>query len=266
MAELLCLTDPRSLRDALAAAFPALPSTEVCWQLGRQAATPGTAFFIGYQAAMRCLDPELPHSSWAAFCISERGVRDPRLMQTQFDDQAQRLVGHKSYAMFAGRGLDYLYIVARSGEDLVALKLAAEQVTVLPGSVQSFLPDVPHGSISFDLVVPQDAIVCRDAHRRLNKPFRYWEDVHVALALAGWLSRFASVNEQAVHQLMTAFHLNARVYDLHALDAVESLLAELQRAASDLPEPEKTFWQRDAVFLRLTQPVRDAIRGKLTAR
>src|SRR5690606_42155404 len=105
---LLSLSQPQLLRQQLAAAFTQLPTVQLAWQLGQQADTPGTAFFIGYQAAMRCLDKQLPSDCWAAFCISERGVRDPRQMHTVINTDSGLRQGQKSHVVLPVQVLNWL--------------------------------------------------------------------------------------------------------------------------------------------------------------
>src|SRR5690606_26242148 len=83
MGERLSLAQWQPLRAALATSLQSLSTPQLCWQLGQQCESPGTAFFVGYQAAMRCLDPALPATMVAAFCISERGVRNPWQMHSR---------------------------------------------------------------------------------------------------------------------------------------------------------------------------------------
>ena len=261
----LSLSELQPLRTVLAAALQSQPTPQLCWQLGQQCDTPGTAFFIGYQAAMRCLDPSLPATMVAAFCISERGVRNPWQMQSVLISADFHLTGHKSYAMLAGCGLDRVYIVVRQDDDLVAVMLNTGEVDVLPGGAQPFLPDLPHGAITFNRTINAGDIFCTDAHARLNKPFRCWEDVHAGLALAGWLQQFVLIDEQAVNAVMQAFREHPQGYTLRLLDAVEHLLRAMDCAAQSLPDGIRMIWQRDSVLLRFAQPIRDSIRQKLSA-
>lgn len=262
----LSLIQPAQLRQQLAAAFTELPTVQLAWQLGQQADTPGTAFFIGYQAAMRCLDKQLPPDCWAAFAISERGVRDPRQMHTTFNTDSGRLQGQKSHVMLAGQGLDRVCIVARpaaAGENLLALWLDASQLTMLPANPQPFLPDLPHVPVSFDTRLPASALFSTDAHRHCNKPFRYWEDVHLTLALAGWLQSQVAVDVALVDAVQQAFARQPGYYDLAALDAVEALMAHLAQVAVGLSPAAAAQWQRDTVLLQFTAPLRAKIRQRL---
>lgn len=272
MTGLLSLSQrPQALRTALAVRLQEQPGTTLCWQAGQQADTPGTAFFIGYQTALRCLDPALPPDVWAAFCVSEQGVRDPFALTTAYHPADGWLTGRKSHVMLPGRGLDRLYIVAREQGsepvELLLLRLDAGAVDVEVGKAQPFLPDVPHQPVHFACTVAADAVLLRDAHRRANKPFRYWEDVHVTLAQAGWLAaRLPAKDALAllVAELQTHFAQHPVAYCLAGLDAVERLQARMLTVTSQLTAADAAVWQRDSVLLRLTQPLRDQIRARLS--
>ncbi|MDK2777055.1 MAG: hypothetical protein KYX62_05285 [Pseudomonadota bacterium] len=259
---------PDVLRSALADLLTQQPSHQAARLAGQQADTPGTAFFCGYQAAMRCLVPALPADLWAAFCISERGLRSLSAMQTHYLDG--HLYGGKSHVMLAGQGLDRLYVVALDEQqrlvcvqvDATASGLRAEA----PGKAQSFLPEVPHFPVTFDGVAVS-ALISTDAHRQLNRPFRYWEDVHVALAMAGWMNARteAAALAAAADELAAAYASQPGGYGLPALDRLESLLQRLDQAAAGLTAEDNKHWQRDRMLLVLGQPLRQRIRAGLSA-
>ncbi len=259
---------PDVLRSALAELLTLHSSHEAARLAGQRADTPGTAFFCGYQAAMRCLEPSLPADLWAAFCISERGLRSLSAMQTHYRDG--HLHGSKSHVMLAGQGLDRLYVVALDEQqrlvcvqvDAAASGLRAEA----PGKAQPFLPEVPHFPVIFDDVVVT-ALISSDAHRQLNRPFRYWEDVHVALAMAGWMSirTEAPALVAAAVDLAAAYVSQPGGYSLQSLGLLESLLRVLDHAAATLPVADNKRWQRDRMLLVLGQPLRQRIRAALSA-
>lgn len=266
----LSLHDLPALRQTAAQAFR-LPSTQAAWQLGLASESPSCAFFCGYQAAIRCLDPSLPPAHWGAFAISESGVKTPWQMHSRFCPQSGQLSGKKSYVMLAKEGLDALYVVASEPQDdkteLWLLRLTGSLLSsldVLPAKAVQFMPELPHYAVRFDLVVPKDGVLTQDAHRRANKPFRYWEDVHVALALAGWLStQTGSGLEKEAQVLEHAFLQEPAHYHLAALDAVETLLAKMAKQAQCLPENWQSQWQRDVMLLKFGEPVRQKIRTQL---
>lgn len=268
----LSLKHKETLRRALAQAFSAQPDTALlCWQQGQQADNLSTAFFVGYQSAMRCLDSELPAHHWAALAISEKGIKSPFQCQTSFDAQNGALVGAKSHIMLANDGLDSLYVLAHLAQvepvQLVLVQLSASAVNIERRPAQPFLLDVPHYAVSFNTFVQPEALYCVDAHRQANKPFRYWEDVHVVLAMAGWLEaqlgRSHCELDEKVQLLLAAFKAESRHYHLAALDAFDDLLVLLEKLAVQLSSVQWQEWQRDSMLLALTTPLRQQIRAKL---
>lgn len=239
------------------------------WQGGCLSATPGTAFFFGYQAAMRCVDSALPPDTIAAFCISEKGVRSLRDMTTVFAPPL--LNGAKSHAMLAGIGLDRCYVVAHQDDDLVCavVDMTAAGINVQPsGKPQPFMPDLPHLPLRFENA--EATLFCPDANNRLNKPFRYWEDVHGLLALTGWLASLLPADDADALRLQASelagqFRRAADAYSLITVDAVQQLLEKADAAAQLLPAEQQALWQRDRMLMVFTQPLRVRIREKLSA-
>ncbi|MAD45050.1 MAG: hypothetical protein CMI02_00575 [Oceanospirillaceae bacterium] len=269
--------NPARVRRELAALLQQHSTTSAAWQAGLMAETPGTAFFCAYQAVMRCLDPALPGDVWAAFCISERGMGSLRNMTTQYTT-AGGLSGSKSHVMLAGEGLDYLYVVARGDREeqlvCVTVPMQAQGVSVEDVSKpQPFFPDVLHKPVTFSQVTAE-AVFSQDAHRALNRPFRYWEDIHLALALAAWLvaacrkeSRVEAAERLCVEAeaLKTAFSTQPERYHLAALDAFENLQQTMTDCTEWLTGPALLAWQRDQIVMAMTAPLRRQIRAKLSA-
>lgn len=267
---MLTLAAPNTLRDTLSYDLQKHATTEVCWQLGQRSTTPSVAFFVGYQAAMRCLDSKLPSNSWAALLVSEKGVKHPSQMQTQFDVVTGELKGAKSHTMMANSGLNTVYIMAKTveqePEELVLLKVSAEVLTVLPAKPQAVMREVPHHEVQFACHLTQDDVYRFNAHETVNKPFRYWEDVHVLLALAGWMfsqleSQQAEVLAAAV-RLQQAFAASPNYYTLESLDAVEKLLAVLQNSSAHLAAEASKIWQQDSMLFLMLKPIWQKIRSK----
>jgi predicted DNA-binding protein (UPF0278 family) len=123
---------------------------------------------------------------------------------------------------------------------------------------------LPHRAFSFDLTLPHDYLYCRNAQQQVNKPFRYFEDVHVALALAGWLSRVAQQSLDAqVQALQAAFTAAPRYFTLESMQALEDLLQALEQAAQALSQSERQDWQRDSQLLKFTAVIRQKIKAQL---
>ncbi len=262
---------PQALRNQLATAFSLSSSADLSWQLGQLSDTPSTAFFIGYQAAMRCLDPSLPVGKWAAFLVSEKGVRNPFESRTVYDPSTSFLEGEKSHVMLAPSGLDVAYVLARklvsSPVELVLLKIDAVSLQVGPINSQPFLLEVPHYPVKFSVILSSSAHFCDDAHQQANKPFRYWEDVHTALSLSGWLQaqlRLASKElEQTASALIQAFKESPHAYELTTLTLVEQLINKAQYESVNLADNYKEIWVRDTLLLKFSQAIRDKIRQNL---
>lgn len=262
---------PQVLRTELAAAFSLNSGVDLSWQLGQLSDTLSTAFFIGYQAAMRCLDPNLPTHEWAAFAVSEKGVRNPFASQTIYDSATGLLEGSKSHVMLVSSGLDTAYVLAKKAGsipvELVVLQVKASDLRAGPANPQPFLLEVPHCSVGFSTTLPKTALFCEDAHQQANKPFRYWEDVHTTLSLAGWLQAHLPTTsealEQAVAELAQAFKKAPAAYSLTTLTLVEQLIESAQLEASKLAHEPKKLWLRDTQLLRFSQAIRNKIRQSL---
>jgi len=278
MDQRLSLQHKQALRSSLSELLKNSSTEAAAWQAGLLSETPATAFFCGYQAAMRCLDPSLATDIWTAFCISESGMRSLRDMQTTYSVN-NGLNGCKSHIMLVDQGMDRLYISAREENKAeadhllcVTVNLPASGIEIIPATKpQPFLPELPHTPVRFS-AVKIDTVFSEDAHRQLNRPFRYWEDVHVGIALAGWLAgQFAENNpaskriQETTDILMAAFLLQPSAYHLPALDAFEALLQLMDDIA---PRADKTvveLWQRDRILLQMMAPLRNKIRQSLSA-
>lgn len=268
---MLSLHEPEYLRAELGRGLQNYSTNELSWRLGQQAATPSVAFFIGYQAAMRCLNPRLAPTQWAAFLVSEAGVKSPWQMHSYFDLQSGQLHGQKSYAMLVQEGLDCVYIMARQQDteptELLLVEVAASKLQVQARQSAAFMAEVPHYAVQFSCVLPKSAVLLTQAHQQANKPFRYWEDVHVLLALAGWMkANLAQPSEalvQAVQGLQSVFRSAPHTYSLVSLSAVEALFSALQMAAAQLPQEQAQQWQKDSQLLMMLQLVWKKIRQRL---
>ncbi|MBI6948992.1 acyl-CoA dehydrogenase family protein, partial [Pseudomonas koreensis] len=155
---------------------------------GRRMATPGLAFLVGYQAALRMLWPSAP-PSLGALCATEQRSLRPADMQTRLSDL--RLSGRKDFVT-AGDAADWLLIAARSEEpgEKPRLSLAVvypgepgvrvEKLPALP-----LMPDVSHGRLHLDGALCE--LLAGDGWDAYVKPFRSLEDVYVLSAMTAWL-------------------------------------------------------------------------------
>jgi alkylation response protein AidB-like acyl-CoA dehydrogenase len=151
-------------------------------------ATPGLAFLVGYQAALRMLWPSAP-PSLGALCATEQRSLRPADMQTRLSDL--RLSGRKDFVT-AGDAADWLLIAARSEEpgETPRLSLAVvypgepgvrvEKLPALP-----LMPDISHGRLHLDGALCE--LLAGDGWDAYVKPFRSLEDVYVLSAMTAWL-------------------------------------------------------------------------------
>ncbi len=155
---------------------------------GRRMATPGLAFLVGYQAALRMLWPSAP-LSLGALCATEQRSLRPADMHTRLRDL--RLSGRKDFVT-AGDAADWLLVAARSEEpgETPRLSLAVvypgepgvkvEKLPALP-----LMPDISHGRLLLDGALCE--LLAGDGWDAYVKPFRSLEDVYVLSAMTAWL-------------------------------------------------------------------------------
>ncbi|MDM8191043.1 acyl-CoA dehydrogenase [Pseudomonas koreensis] len=155
---------------------------------GRRMATPGLAFLVGYQAALRMLWPSAP-LSLGALCATEQRSLRPADMHTRLRDL--RLSGRKDFVT-AGDAADWLLVAARSEEpgETPRLSLAVvypgepgvkvEKLPALP-----LMPDISHGRLHLDGALCE--LLAGDGWDAYVKPFRSLEDVYVLSAMTAWL-------------------------------------------------------------------------------
>lgn len=248
--------------------------------LGAQAATPGMAFVAGYQNAIRCLDKNCPSNQLAAFCVSEKGVKKPWDMATQLSSQGEHKVlnGQKGYVMLMPNELDRLYVVAKNEESQLCcvylpsncLGVSATEPLKVP-----FVEDIPHSGVSFDQVkISSEQLLDIDGHQQANKPFRYWEDVHVALAMLGWVLREQiesgkSVQElrgeiQLIEQLNASFETSPDYYTLDSIALLDQCHEMMDAGTKNVPESAQKLWMKDRLLLQMGQKIRHLVRAKLT--
>ena len=154
----------------------------------RAMATPGLAFLVGYQAALRVLWPSAP-ASLGALCATERRSVRPADMHTRLDDL--RLTGSKDFVT-AGLEAEWLLVAARSeaaGEaprlNLAVVYPGEPGVTLEPLPTLPLMPEVGHGRLLLDQAACE--LLAGDGWDAYVKPFRSLEDLYVLTALTAWL-------------------------------------------------------------------------------
>ncbi|MEA1031429.1 acyl-CoA dehydrogenase [Pseudomonas sp. N-137] len=154
----------------------------------RLMATPGLAFLVGYQAALRVLWPSAPQSLGALCATEQRSLR-PADMQTRITDL--RLNGRKDFVT-AGDAAEWLLIAARSeaaGEpprlNLAVVYPGEPGVTLEKLPAIALMPDISHGRVLLDGALCE--LLAGDGWDAYVKPFRTLEDLYVLSAMAAWL-------------------------------------------------------------------------------
>jgi alkylation response protein AidB-like acyl-CoA dehydrogenase len=243
--------------------------------LGAQAATPGMAFLAGYQNAIRCLDVDCPRGELAAFCVSEKGVKKPWDMMTRIAPSADDYVldGQKGYVMLLPSELDRMYVIAKNTADqFCCLYLSANSPGVFTTDRLSapFVEDIPHAGVRFDGVhISSEQLLAIDGHQQANKPFRYWEDVHVALAMMAWMLRELAENKCAddmvalISQLTEQFKQQPDYYSLQSISLLDKSHELMDSYGQYLPEGLQKLWLKDKLLLQMGQKIRHLVRTKL---
>jgi len=239
---------------------------------GRAMPTPGLAFLLGYQAALRMLWPSAP-ASIGALCASERRSVRPADMQVRLDDL--RLTGSKDFVT-AGLDADWLLVAARSepeGEapqvSLAVVYPGEPGVRLEPLPALPLMPEVAHARLHLDQALCER--LAGDGWDAYVKPFRTLEDLYVLSALCAWLYGVGQDNAwpQGLQLRLigllggcaegsrqcadsTACHLL-----LGGLFAQFSALKdEINQALSNSSGEWATLWQRDQGLLEIASAAR----------
>ncbi|WDY58948.1 acyl-CoA dehydrogenase [Pseudomonas sp. PSKL.D1] len=240
---------------------------------GRAMATPGLAFLIGYQAALRVLWPSAP-ASLGALCATERRSVRPADMQTRLKDL--RLTGSKDFVT-AGLDAEWLLVAARCEEageaprlNLAVVYPGEHGVTLEALPTLPLMPEVGHGRLHLDQAACE--LLAGDGWDAYVKPFRSLEDLYVLAALVAWLYGVAQESgwPQALRLRLLALLAGCSEGSRQCADStgchllLGGLFAEFQalREAIDAalrvgPEAWAQLWQRDQGVLALATAARD---------
>ncbi|WP_460142850.1 acyl-CoA dehydrogenase middle domain-containing protein [Pseudomonas sp. S3_B08] len=239
---------------------------------GRRMATPGLAFLVGYQAALRMLWPSAP-LSLGALCASEQRSLRPADMQTRLKDL--RLSGRKDFVT-AGDAADWLLVAARSEEpgETPRLSLAVvypgepgvkvEKLPALP-----LMPDISHGRLHLDGALCE--LLAGDGWDAYVKPFRSLEDVYVLSAMTAWLYGIGQDSNwpQALQLRLLALLAGCAEASRQAPNnppwhvllgglfaQFEALAGEVDQALGNGPVEWAQMWQRDKGVMQLAAGAR----------
>lgn len=239
---------------------------------GRRMATPGLAFLVGYQAALRMLWPSAP-LSLGALCATEQRSLRPADMETRLRDL--RLSGRKDFVT-AGDAADWLLVAARSEEpgETPRLSLAVvypgepgvkvEKLPALP-----LMPDISHGRLYLDGALCE--LLAGDGWDAYVKPFRTLEDVYVLSAMTAWLYGVGQDSDwpQALQLRLLALLAGCAEASRQAPNnppghvllgglfaQFEALAGELDQALGNGPVEWAQMWQRDKGVMQLAAGAR----------
>lgn len=259
--------------------------------LGAQVATPGMAFLSGYQNAIRCLDRECPDDEFAAFCVSEKGVKSPWDMQSKIIKEAAGycLSGQKGFVMLLPYELDRLYVIAKNETDelkCVYLNPNIEGLEVTESLNAPFIKDIPHSGVRFnDVQLSSSQVLEIEGHYEANKPFRYWEDIHVILSMLAWMLRHCREGAAIENKGLANKRLGSGAWD-----EITGLMAQLIEQFESFPEyyspdifslfddAQVTLdkysilllgdavkqWKTDSALLQMGQKIRQLVQKKLS--
>ncbi|WP_454867667.1 acyl-CoA dehydrogenase [Pseudomonas farris] len=239
---------------------------------GRLMATPGLAFLVGYQAALRMLWPSAPLSLGALCATEQRSLRVAD-MQTRLRDL--RLSGRKDFVT-AGDAADWLLVAARSEEpgEVPRLNLAV----VYPGepgvrleklAPMPLMPDISHGRLFLDNALCE--LLAGDGWDAYVKPFRTLEDIYVLSAMTAWLFGVGQDSDWPQTLQLRLLALLAGCAEVsrqapnnpagHVLlgglfAQFDGLKAEVNQALADGPPTWAAMWQRDQTVMDLAAGAR----------
>ena len=250
----LSIKDQQFFKKELAKCLNEYSTIQTAILLGAQSDSTGCAFLSGYQSALRCINAPLSDDQLAALVVSEKGIKNPKQMKSQLVLENGKLLvrGEKSYAMLLGQGLDQLVVIVKDEqEQLVSLLLDANQkaIEVVESSVTKYFPDIPHASLRFNqLEVSDESILSSNSHHEVNKPFRYWEDMHVSVALLSWAAKCVSDPSALLEHIATleqSFKSSPDYYQLEIIEQIDCTLGLMDSASSDFRSSDKEAWLRD---------------------
>lgn len=276
---LLSISDIEQYRVQMSYAFKTFPPHIAAFYLGCQSATPGMAFLSGYQSAIRCLDVSCPSAEFAAFCVSEKGVKKPWDMETELVGQGQGWIlnGRKGFVMLLPDIIDQLYILAKEksgGLTCVKIDSNSQGVSVSSPLNAPFVKDIPHAGIELERVAISDKqVLSTDAHEAANKPFRYWEDIHVATAMFAWMLRQMRNRSdfelqkseilEKICQLFEKFTQQPQYYSIEGLKLLNECHDLLEKQSQNLPESAMSLWKIDRLLMQMGYKIRGQISKKL---
>ncbi|QAY84606.1 acyl-CoA dehydrogenase family protein [Pseudomonas arsenicoxydans] len=239
---------------------------------GRLMATPGLAFLVGYQAALRMLWPSAP-LSLGALCATEQ--RSLRVADMQTRLSGLRVSGRKDFVT-AGDAADWLLVAARSEESGETPRLSL--AVVYPGEpgvrveklpAIPLMPDISHGRLFLDNALCE--LLAGDGWDAYVKPFRTMEDIYVLSAMTAWLYGVGHDSDwpQALQLRLLALLAGCAEVSRQAPNNTvghillgglfaqfDGLKAEVNQALAEGPPLWSAMWQRDQGVMDLAAGAR----------
>jgi hypothetical protein len=239
----------------------------------RAMATPGLAFLVGYQAALRVLWPSAP-ASLGALCATERRSVRPADMHTRLDQL--RLTGSKDFVT-AGLEAEWLLVAARSEAQGQAPQL--QLAVVYPGEpgvalealpTLPLMPEIGHARVQLDNAACE--LLAGDGWDAYVKPFRTLEDLYVLAALVAWLHGVAQACAwpQPLRLRLISLLAGCAEGSRQCADSTtghllmgglfaqfDSLRGEIDKAMAAGPASWEQLWTRDQGVLALASAARD---------
>jgi hypothetical protein len=248
---------------------------------GRAMSSPGLAFLVGYQAALRVLWPSAP-ACLGALCATERRSVRAADMGTRLD--GLRLTGSKDFVT-AGLEAQWLLVAARSEAVGEAPRLSL--AVVYPGEpgvklealpTLPLMPEVGHGRLVLERAACE--LLAGDGWDAYVKPFRSLEDLYVLTALTAWLYGVGQecAWPQALRLRLLGVLAGCAEGSRQCADSVgchlllgglfaqfQALRGEVDEALAAGPEHWAQIWQRDQGVMALAAVAREKRLGKAWA-
>lgn len=248
---------------------------------GRLMTTPGLAFLVGYQAALRMLWPSAP-LSLGALCATEQRSLRPADMQVRLENL--HLHGRKDFVT-AGEAADWLLVAARCegpGEppqlSLAVVYAGEPGVRVEPLPALPLMPDISHGRLILEGAGCE--LLAGDGWDAYVKPFRTLEDIYVLSAMSAWLygvGHDCDWPQALLLQLLAllagcaeASRQNPCISSGHVLlgglfALFDGLRPQINQAFADGPAHWAVLWARDQAVLDMAAAARNKRLAKALA-
>jgi hypothetical protein len=239
---------------------------------GRLMATPGLAFLVGYQAALRMLWPSAPLSLGAMCATEQRSLRVAD-MQTRLGDL--RLSGRKDFVT-AGNAAEWLLVAARSeqpGEEprlsLAVVYPGEPGVRLEPLPSIPLMPEISHCRLFLEEAPCE--LLAGDGWDAYVKPFRTLEDIYVLSAMTAWLYGIGQDSDwpQTLQLRLLALLAGCAQVSRQAPDnpaghvllgglfaQFDGLKGEIDLALAEGPQHWAAMWQRDQTVMGLAAVAR----------